>query len=60
VGTSVWRRVADEIGVSSESTWPVLGIAVLAVGALVAVNFIAAVPARRAANTQPAAVLRSE
>ncbi len=60
VGTSVWRRVADELGVSGEPTWPVLGIALLAVGALLAVNVIAAFPARRAANTQPAVVLRSE
>jgi len=35
-------------------------IRMLAAGALVAVNLIAAVPARRAARTRPAVVLRSE
>ena len=42
---------------------PVLGIVLLAAGALVAVNLIAliaAVPAARAARTRPAVVLRSE
>ncbi len=60
VGGFLWRRVADEIGVAPEPTWPVLAIALLVAGALVAVNVIAAVPARRAARTRPAVVLRSE
>lgn len=60
VGTFVWRRVAEELGVSPDPAWPILGVALLIVGALVAVNFIAAVPARRAARTRPAVVLRSE
>jgi hypothetical protein len=60
VGTYVWRRVADELGVSSDPVWPFLGIVLVAAGALAAVNLIATVPARRAARTRPAVVLRSE
>jgi hypothetical protein len=60
VGAYFWRRVADELGVASDPAWPVLGIVVLAVAAFLAVNLIAAVPARRAASTRPAVVLRSE
>ena len=60
VGAYVWHQVADELGVSAERTWPVLAIALLAVGAFLAVNLIAAFPARRAARTRPAVVLRSE
>jgi ABC-type lipoprotein release transport system permease subunit len=56
----VWRAVADEIGVASDPAWPVMGIVLLAVGALLVVNLIAAFPARRAASTRPAVVLRSE
>jgi predicted lysophospholipase L1 biosynthesis ABC-type transport system permease subunit len=60
VGTYVWRQVAEELGVASDPKWPVAGIVVLAVGAFLAVNLIAAFPARRAARTRPAVVLRSE
>ena len=44
VGAYVWHQVADELGVSTDRTWPVLAIALLAVGAFLAVNLIAAVP----------------
>jgi hypothetical protein len=60
VGTYFWRRVADELGVASDPAWPVLALVVVAVVALVAVNVVAAFPARRAAHTRPAVVLRSE
>jgi ABC-type antimicrobial peptide transport system permease subunit len=60
VGTFVWRQVAEELGVSPDPVWPALAIAFLMVGALIAVNLVAAVPARRAARTRPAVVLRSE
>jgi ABC-type lipoprotein release transport system permease subunit len=46
--------------VSTDPTWPVVGVLLLVPAALIAVNLIAAWPARRAANTRPAAVLRSE
>jgi hypothetical protein len=60
VGTYFWRRVADELGVASDPAWPVLGLVTVAAIALLVVNLIAAVPARRAADTRPAVVLRSE
>jgi ABC-type lipoprotein release transport system permease subunit len=59
-GRFVWGIVADELGVSSRATWPVLALVLLVLAALAAVNLIAAVPARRAAHTRPAVVLRSE
>ncbi|HEX5587881.1 MAG TPA: FtsX-like permease family protein, partial [Acidimicrobiia bacterium] len=60
VGRFLWHEVATELGVSTDPTWPVLAAAVLVPVALVAVNLIAAVPARSAARTRPAVVLRSE
>ena len=60
VGRFVWRAVADELGVSADPTWPVVGILLLIPLALLAVNVIAALPARTAARTRPAVVLRSE
>jgi ABC-type lipoprotein release transport system permease subunit len=60
VGRLAWRAVADELGVSSTPTWPLLGIVLLVPAALLVVNLVAAVPARRAAGTRPAVVLRTE
>jgi predicted lysophospholipase L1 biosynthesis ABC-type transport system permease subunit len=60
VGTYFWRRVADELGVASDPAWPVLALVIVAAVALIAVNVVAAFPARRAARTRPAVVLRSE
>jgi ABC-type lipoprotein release transport system permease subunit len=59
-GRLVWSIVANQLGVSSDATWPVLGILLLIPMALVLVNLVAALPARRAAHTLPAVVLRSE
>jgi ABC-type lipoprotein release transport system permease subunit len=59
-GRVVWSMVADQLGVSNDPTWPVLGIALLVPSALLLVNVVAALPARRAAHTLPAVVLRSE
>jgi ABC-type antimicrobial peptide transport system permease subunit len=59
-GRVVWLAVADELGVATDPTWPVLGVLLLVPAALLAVNVIAMFPALRAANTRPAAVLRSE
>jgi len=56
----VWLAVADELGVATDPTWPVLGVVLLVPAAFLAVNVIAMFPAVRAANTRPAAVLRSE
>jgi ABC-type lipoprotein release transport system permease subunit len=56
----VWGAVAHQLCVSSDPTWPVLGIVVLVPIAVLLVNLVAALPARRAARTLPAVVLRSE
>jgi ABC-type lipoprotein release transport system permease subunit len=60
VGRLVWSAVAENIGVSTDAAWPVVGIVLLVPAALVVVNLVAALPARRAAATRPAVVLRSE
>jgi putative ABC transport system permease protein len=60
VGRIAWRVVADELGISPDPTWPVLGVVLLIPAVLVAVNLVGAVPAGRAARTRPAVVLRSE
>jgi hypothetical protein len=60
VGRLVWGAVAENLGVSTSATWPVLGVVLLTPIALLLVNLVAAVPARRAAHTLPAVVLRSE
>ena len=59
-GRIVWLFVADELGVATDPTWPVLGIVLLVLATFVAVNLIALFPAIRAARTRPAVVLRSE
>ena len=59
-GAFVWRRVTDELGVSPGLTWPVVGVVALVIAAVLSVNLVAAIPARRAARTRPAVVLRSE
>jgi ABC-type lipoprotein release transport system permease subunit len=60
VGSYLWHRIAEELGVASDPSWPVLGIVLVAVGAFLVVNLVASFPARRAARTPPAVVLRSE
>ena len=60
VGRAVWRIVADGLGVLTVTTVPTLAVILTAVGALALVNLIASFPARTAAHTRPAVVLRSE
>ena len=59
-GRTVWRLVADGLGVSTTATVPVLGVLATVVGGIALANLTAALPARAAARTQPAVVLRSE
>jgi ABC-type lipoprotein release transport system permease subunit len=59
-GRTVWRLVADGLGVSTSATLPVLGVLATIGGAVALANLTAALPARAAARTQPAVVLRSE
>jgi hypothetical protein len=59
-GRWVWMLLADQLGVEPDASAP-LGVAALVITAtLIAANLIAALPARAAARTQPAIVLRSE
>jgi ABC-type antimicrobial peptide transport system permease subunit len=60
VGRIAWRSFASELGVVTEPTmpWPWLGLRV--VGGLAVALAAAAVPARRAARTAAATILRSE
>ena len=59
-GRLVWRRFADDLGVGAGVVVPALAFALNAVVALALANLIAAVPARTAARTRAAVVLRSE
>jgi ABC-type lipoprotein release transport system permease subunit len=56
----VWGQVADGLGVSTTPTIPVPALLVAAVVVLLLVNLAAALPARSAARTRPAVILRSE
>lgn len=59
-GTAVWRATAERVGLRPVAVVPWLALALVAVATLVVVNVVAAVPARRAANTSAAAALRAE
>ncbi|MFI5053106.1 MAG: FtsX-like permease family protein [Acidimicrobiia bacterium] len=60
VGRLVWHVVADDAGLLPSAPIPTLLIAGVAAATLIVVNLIALVPARVAARTRPAVVLRSE
>ena len=60
VATFVWRLVANSLGISTTTASPTLALLVTVIGALALVNLIAFFPARAAAHTRPAIVLRSE
>lgn len=55
-----WHLFADELGVPPQPATPVLALALLGVATLLLANLVAAVPARLAARTHAAAVLRAE
>jgi hypothetical protein len=59
-GRLAWRAFANQLGVVFEARIPWIPIVVLVPAALVLANLVAAVPARAAARTRPATVLRSE
>jgi ABC-type lipoprotein release transport system permease subunit len=60
VGRVAWQLVADDLGVGDTTSVPVLRLVVVAALAIVLANLIAWFPARSAARTRPAIVLRSE
>jgi ABC-type lipoprotein release transport system permease subunit len=59
-GRSVWLLFAHQLGIEPEPVYPLLALAVLAVGTLTVANLVAALPARWAGRTSAAVVLRSE
>lgn len=59
-GRWVWHGFADDLGVTDAVVVPVIAMVAIATSAVVLANLIASLPARVAARTQPAAVLRSE
>ena len=59
-GRALWIRFADALQVVPESTVPTLTIVLIAVGALVLANVVAAIPGLQAARTPPAVLLHAE
>ncbi len=59
-GRLVWRLFAGQLGVRPEPAVPLLALGLLALATLVVANLVAVLPARSAARTQAALVLRSE
>jgi hypothetical protein len=59
-GTSIWRSVANSVGVRNSPVIPVWVLLVLIASALLAVNAVAYLPARIASRVQPTRALRSE
>ena len=59
-GRWAWRVFATQLGVLPEPAVPLPTILIAIPAALVLANLIAAAPARAAARTQPATVLRTE
>jgi hypothetical protein len=60
VGRLLWERFASAIYVVARPTVPVVTIGLIALGALVLANLVAAVPGRRASRTRTAELLRAE
>ena len=60
VGRAIWRSFATDLGVGAGAVVPVVSLLAIAAAAALLANAIAAFPARSAARTQPALVLRSE
>lgn len=59
-GGLVWRAAAERVGVLVSVDVSVLDLALVALATIVLVNLVAAWPARRAARTRPALVLRDQ
>lgn len=60
VGRSLWDLFARQIDAVAQPTMPVLTISLIALGALVLANVVAAVPGQIAARTSTALLLRAE
>jgi ABC-type lipoprotein release transport system permease subunit len=59
-GRWAWTLFADQLGVPASVALPVAAIALAVPAAVLLANLVAALPARSAARTEPAVVLRSE
>jgi hypothetical protein len=59
-GRALWNRFAAALHVVPQATAPVPAIALIAAGALLLANLVAAVPGRQAARTETAVLLRTE
>jgi hypothetical protein len=60
IGRALWNRFATALHVVPQTTVPAPAIALIAVGALVVANLVAAIPGRHAARTETAVLLRAE
>jgi hypothetical protein len=60
VGRFAWNVFAEDLGVVPETITPVELTALVVPAAILLANLIAALPARSAAHTRPALVLRTE
>jgi ABC-type lipoprotein release transport system permease subunit len=60
VGRTLWQVFAHEIDVIPTPTVPAVTVALIALGALVLANVVAALPGRIAARTPTAVLLRTE
>ncbi len=60
VGRALWDLFADAIHAVPRPSVPALTIALIALGALVLANIVAAIPGRQAARTPTALLLRAE
>ena len=59
-GRGLWQLFANQLHVVSEPTVPAITIALVAAGAIVLANVVAAIPGRQAARTRTAVLLRAE
>ncbi|MGZ7085522.1 MAG: hypothetical protein ACXVIH_04290, partial [Ilumatobacteraceae bacterium] len=59
-GRALWNRFASALHVVPQPTVPVLPIMLIAVAAVALANIVAAIPARIAARTPAAALLRAD
>ncbi len=60
VGELLWRRVASGLGVSTNAPFPTATVLLIVPAVIALVNLVALLPARAAAQAQPAAALRTD
>jgi ABC-type antimicrobial peptide transport system permease subunit len=59
-GRTLWNRFAGALHVVPQPSVPAITVALIALGALVLANLVAAIPGRQAARTETAVLLRAE